>query len=74
MEGNPWNELIKVIRENISAISSQNKFKNQYLSIFKFNSSTTLVCEYVDPGSFNINHIVFKSGFPLFTPAFKLGR
>ena len=74
MEGNPWNELIKVIRENIRDISANNKIKDQYLSIFKFNSSTTPVCEFVNPDSFNINNIVFKNGGTKFTPAFKLGR
>ena len=74
MYGNPWNELVKAIRENISAISSQNKLKNQYLSIFKFNSSTTSVCEYADPSSFNTAQIIFGGGGTKFTPAFKLGR
>jgi hypothetical protein len=54
MKGNQWNDLIKAIRENISAISARNKLKNQYLSIFKFNNTTTPVCEFVDPSSFSI--------------------
>jgi len=74
MQGNPWDQLVKAIKESISAISSINKLKNQYLSIFKFNSTTTPVCEFEDPGSFNIARIVFGNGGTKFTPAFKLGR
>jgi len=41
MRGDPWNALVRAIRENIADIAKQNKGKNQYLSIFKFNSTTT---------------------------------
>ena len=74
MRGDPWNALVRAIRENIADIAKQNKGKNQYLSIFKFNSTTTPVCEFEDPGSFNIARIVFGNGGTKFTPAFKLGR
>jgi hypothetical protein len=49
MQGNPWDELVKAIKSNISEISVLNKCKNQYLSILKFNTGTTPVCEFVQP-------------------------
>jgi hypothetical protein len=49
MSGNSWDELVKAIKSNISEISALNKYKNQSLSIFKFNGGTTPVCECVQP-------------------------
>jgi len=43
MSGSPWDGLMKAIKSSLQEISAINYMKNQFISIFKFNSSTTAV-------------------------------
>jgi hypothetical protein len=49
MHGNKWEKAVNSLKETVQSVSNSNGYKNQTVSLFKFNLCVEMVYDSIDP-------------------------